>query len=106
MRGEAAAKCSAASLRLLEPAVLLLACGIFVGAIWANMSWGRYWGWDPKETWALITMLVYSVPLHRCFIPFLRSPRSMNIYLALAFICVLMTYCGVNFFLGGMHSYA
>ncbi len=106
VRGETAAKCCAASLRLLEPAVLLLACGIFVGAIWANMSWGRYWGWDPKETWALITMLVYSVPLHRRFIPLLRSPRAINIYFALAFICVLMTYFGVNFFLGGMHSYA
>lgn len=106
VRGETGAKCCAASLRLLEPAVLLLACGIFVGAIWANMSWGRYWGWDPKETWALITMLVYSVPLHRRFLPFLRSPLALNIYLALAFVCVLMTYFGVNFFLGGMHSYA
>lgn len=106
VRGSTGAKCCAESLRLLEPTVILLACGIFVGAIWANMSWGRYWGWDPKETWALVTMIVYSVPLHRRWIRPLRSPVSMNLFLAAAFFCVLMTYFGVNFFLGGMHSYA
>ena len=91
---------------LLYPALFLLTAGIFIGAIWANVSWGRYWGWDPKETWALITMLVYSIPLHGESLPWLRRPRAFHIYMVAAFLTVLMTYFGVNFILGGMHSYA
>ena len=90
---------------LLYPAVALIAIGIFIGAIWANVSWGRYWSWDSKETWALITMLIYSVPLH-ADIKWLRNAQHMHIYMLLAFLSVLMTYFGVNYFLSGMHSYA
>lgn len=90
---------------LLYPAVVLIAIGIFIGAIWANVSWGRYWSWDSKETWALITMLIYSAPLH-ADIKWLRKAQHMHIYMLLAFLSVLMTYFGVNYFLSGMHSYA
>lgn len=94
------------SLLLLYPAVALLGYGIFIGAIWANESWGSYWNWDPKEVWALITLLVYVIPLHSSLFPKIQSCRNMNIYLLCAFITVLMTYFGVNYLLGGMHSYA
>lgn len=90
---------------LLTPSVFLLAVGIFVGAVWANVSWGSYWQWDPKETWALITLLVYSLPLHK-FSKLGDQPIRFNFYLVVAFLCVLVTYFGVNYFLGGMHSYA
>lgn len=90
---------------LLYPAVALIAIGIFIGAIWANVSWGRYWSWDSKETWALITMLIYSAPLH-ADIKWLRKAQHMHIYMLQAFLSVLMTYFGVNYFLSGMHSYA
>lgn len=90
---------------LLYPAVFLLASGIFVGAIWAEVSWGTYWSWDPKETWALITMLIYSFPLHQQKLTSLKKLVFFNIYLLLAFLSVLMTYFGVNYILGGMHSY-
>ena len=90
---------------LLYPAVALIAIGIFIGAIWANVSWGRYWSWDSKETWALITMLIYSAPLH-ADIKWLRKAQHIHIYMLLAFLSVLMTYFGVNYFLSGMHSYA
>ncbi len=91
---------------ILIPALACLAAGIFVGAIWANQSWGRYWGWDPKEVWALITMMVYAVPLHSSIAGGLRRPMALHVFFALAFLSVLMTYFGVNFLLGGMHSYA
>lgn len=91
---------------MLYPAEFLLTAGIFIGAIWANVSWGRYWGWDPKEVWALITMLVYAFPLHGSLISWFRKPSHFNLYMLLAFISVIITYFGVNFFLGGMHSYA
>ena len=91
---------------VLRPAVFLLATGIFLGAVWANVSWGTYWSWDPKESWALITLLVYSVPLHSKSLPWFNSMRNYRIYSLLAFACLLMTYFGVNFLLGGMHSYA
>ena len=94
------------SLLLLYPALALLSAGIFIGAIWANVSWGRYWGWDPKEVWALITMMVYAVPLHSTSFVWFRSPRHYHLYLLFSFLTILMTYFGVNFFLGGMHSYA
>ena len=93
------------STKITTYAVLLLAIGIFLGAVWANVSWGRYWGWDPKEVWALITLLVYSVPLHRKSIKLLQNPKYYHLYTLLAFLTVLMTYFGVNYFLGGMHSY-
>lgn len=91
---------------MLYPAVFFLAAGIFLGAIWANVSWGRYWSWDPKEVWALITLMIYAVPLHKQSIPAMRRPRVFHAYLVIAFLAVLMTYFGVNYFLGGMHSYA
>ena len=91
---------------ILYPAVFLLTVGIFVGAIWANVSWGRYWGWDPKEVWALITMLVYAFSLHPSSLPLFRKPMFFHIFSVIAFLTVLITYFGVNFLLGGMHSYA
>lgn len=92
--------------RLLEPAVFLLAAGIFLGAVWANVSWGTYWSWDPKESWALITLIVYSLPLHSQSLPWFNSIRNYRIYSVVALCCLLMTYFGVNYLLGGMHSYA
>lgn len=92
--------------KLLKPAVMFLMMGIFIGAIWANESWGRYWSWDPKETWALITLLIYSLPLHHRSLPIFRRDRLFRIYIILAIISVLITYFGVNYFMGGMHSYA
>ncbi len=91
---------------LLRPAVFLLATGIFLGAVWANISWGTYWSWDPKEAWALITLIAYSLPLHQKSIPWFRSDRNYRLYSILALATLLMTYLGVNLFLGGMHSYA
>jgi len=99
-------KLARTSVLMLYPAEFLLTAGIFIGAVWANISWGRYWGWDPKEVWALITMLVYSFPLHRKSLKWFRDPLHLHIYFVLAFLCVLMTYFGVNYFLPGLHSYA
>ncbi len=92
--------------QLLRYAVSLLAIGIFLGAVWANVSWGAYWSWDPKESWALITLLVYSIPLHSDSLPWFRSERNYRLYSLLALATLLMTYFGVNYLLGGMHSYA
>ena len=86
----------------LMTAVFLLAAGIILGAIWANQSWGRYWGWDPKEVWALITLMVYTIPLHVKRV----NGQWIHLYMIFAFLTVIITYFGVNFFLGGMHSYA
>ncbi len=91
---------------LLLPAVCLLAAGIFTGAIWGDLSWGRYWGWDAKETWALITLLIYCLPLHTESLPFLRDGRAYHAYTAAAFFILLMTFIGVNFLFTGLHSYA
>ena len=91
---------------MLYPAVFLLAAGIFIGAVWANVSWGRYWGWDPKEVWALITMLIYALMLHPASLPAFRRPVFFHVYAILAFFSVLITYFGVNFLLGGLHGYA
>jgi ABC-type transport system involved in cytochrome c biogenesis permease subunit len=90
---------------LLYPGVFLLATGIFIGAVWANISWGRYWGWDAKETWALITLLVYAIPFHRQSLALLRTPSKFHWYCVLAFAAVAMTFFGVMYLLGGMHSY-
>ena len=91
---------------MLYPAVFCLTLGIFIGAVWANQSWGRYWGWDPKEVWALITMMVYSIAFHRKSLPFLQKPLYFHIFTIVAFLAVLFTYFGVNFLLGGLHIYA
>jgi ABC-type transport system involved in cytochrome c biogenesis permease subunit len=90
---------------LLYPGVFLLAAGIFVGAVWAEISWGTYWSWDPKETWALITMIIYALPLHSESLTRFNRPFFFHVYTAFAFLSVLMTYFGVNYLLGGMHSY-
>lgn len=91
------------AISLLGPGTYLLGLGIITGAMWANISWGRYWAWDPKETWALVTMLLYAVPLHRRLR--LRSnPKVCHIYLILAFTSILMTYFGVNY-LPSLHAY-
>lgn len=92
--------------QVLKTAVFFLTAGIFLGAIWANISWGTYWSWDPKESWALITLIVYSIPLHSNSLPWFRSDKHYRIYSVFALLCLLMTYFGVNYFLGGMHSYA
>ncbi|HLO58807.1 MAG TPA: cytochrome c biogenesis protein CcsA [Bacteroidales bacterium] len=84
----------------------LLTIGVFLGAVWANESWGRYWGWDPKETWALITVLVYAFIIHMRMIPGMRSCYSFNLASLLGFSTVIMTYFGVNYYLSGLHSYA
>ena len=91
---------------MLYPAEIFLTIGIFLGAIWANQSWGTYWSWDPKEVWALISMLIYCVPLHIGSLPLMRKAKVHDIYLIIAFLSILMTYFGVNYLLGGMHSYA
>jgi ABC-type transport system involved in cytochrome c biogenesis permease subunit len=90
---------------MLYPAVFCLAVGIFIGAVWANQSWGRYWGWDPKEVWALITMMVYSTAFHSKSLAFLQKPLYFHVFTVVAFLAVLFTYFGVNFLLGGLHSY-
>jgi cytochrome c-type biogenesis protein CcsB len=84
----------------------LITIGCFLGAIWANQSWGRYWGWDPKETWALITILVYSFVVHMHAMKDFDTDYAFNLGSVLAFGSVLMTYFGVNYFMVGMHSYA
>ena len=91
---------------LLYPANFFLGAGIFMGAVWANVSWGRYWAWDPKEVWALITFLVYGMAFHSKSLSAFRRPLFFHIYMIAAFLTVLMTYFGVNYVLGGMHSYA
>ena len=91
---------------VLRPAVFLLATGIFLGAVWANVSWGSYWSWDPKEAWALVTLIVYSLPLHHQSLPWFRSDRNYRLYSIIALASLLMTYFGVNYLLGGLHSYA
>lgn len=91
---------------ILYPAVFLLTIGVFIGAIWANVSWGSYWSWDPKEVWALITLIIYALPLHGQSLPMFRKPQFFHGYCVIAFLSVLITYFGVNFILGGLHSYA
>lgn len=90
----------------LYPALTTMGFGIFIGAIWANVSWGNYWSWDSKETWALITFMIYAVVVHTQSLPVFRKPLVYHIYITLAFLSITMTYFGVNYFLTGMHSYA
>ena len=90
----------------LYPALATMGFGIFIGAIWANVSWGNYWSWDSKETWALITFMIYAVVAHTQSLPLFRKPLAYHVYMTLAFLSIVMTYFGVNYFLTGMHSYA
>ena len=98
-------KCTILSEMSMIIGTVLMCIGIFLGAVWANESWGRYWGWDPKETWALITMMVYVGVLHMRFIPKLNSIWLFNVKSVWAILSVLMTYFGVNYYLSGLHSY-
>ncbi len=86
--------------------LFMLTIGTFLGGIWANESWGRYWGWDPKETWALVSVLVYAVILHLRYIPALRSKFVFNVVSLWGYSAILFTFFGVNFYLVGLHSYA
>ena len=87
--------------------LFFMTAGTFLGAIWANVSWGRYWGWDPKETWALISIVVYALVLHIRFIPLLKGKTTwcFNLLSVVAFLSVIMTWFGVNYYLSGLHSY-
>ena len=91
---------------VLYPAVFLLAFGTFLGGVWANISWGNYWAWDPKETWALVTLMIYSFALHGTSLRAPGRPRLFHLFCILAFLAVLVTYFGVNLFFGGVHAYA
>lgn len=86
--------------------LFVLAIGTFLGGIWANESWGRYWAWDPKETWALISIIVYAIVLHLRFVPALKSSYVLNVASMFAFWSIIMTSFGVNYYLSGLHSYA
>ena len=86
--------------------LIMLTIGNFLGGMWANESWGRYWGWDPKETWALISIIIYAAVLHLRIVPKLGSKWLFNLMSILAFSSIMMTYFGVNFYLTGLHSYA
>lgn len=90
----------------LTVGLVMLAIGNFLGGMWANESWGRYWGWDPKETWALISIMIYAFVIHMRLVPGLRSRWGFNLASIIAFSSILMTYFGVNFYLAGLHSYA
>ena len=90
----------------LTVGLIMLTIGNFLGGMWANESWGRYWGWDPKETWALISIMVYAFVIHMRLIPGLRGPWIFNLMSVVAFASIMMTYFGVNFYLSGLHSYA
>lgn len=90
----------------LTVGLVMLTIGNFLGGMWANESWGRYWGWDPKETWALISIMVYAFVIHMRLVPGLRGRWFYNLMSIVAFGSILMTYFGVNFYLAGLHSYA
>ena len=90
----------------LTVGLVMLTIGNFLGGMWANESWGRYWGWDPKETWALISIMIYAFVLHMRLIPGLRGNYTFNLWSILGFASIMMTYFGVNFYLSGLHSYA
>ena len=92
--------------KTLTLGLYFLTIGTFLGAVWANESWGRYWGWDPKETWSLITIIIYSIVIHSRTIPGMKDIFTFNLISLFAFSSVLMTYFGVNYYLSGMHSYA
>lgn len=91
---------------ILIAGLMIISIGTYLGGVWANESWGRYWGWDAKETWALVTILVYAFILHMRFIPGLRGMYAFNLSTLFGFASVMMTYFGVNYYLSGLHSYA
>jgi ABC-type transport system involved in cytochrome c biogenesis permease subunit len=84
----------------------MLTIGCFIGGIWANESWGSYWGWDPKETWALISILIYAAILHLRNIPKANNQFVLSSLALIGFSTIIMTFFGVNYYLSGMHSYA
>ncbi|WP_185869648.1 cytochrome c biogenesis protein CcsA [Blattabacterium cuenoti] len=86
--------------------IFLLTIGTFLGSVWANNSWGRYWSWDPKETWALISIMIYAFVLHMRFIPYMNNVFFFNLSSILSIMSIIMTYFGVNYYLSGLHSYA
>tara|TARA_Y100000815_G_scaffold275575_1_gene314761 strand:+ start:83920 stop:87105 length:3186 start_codon:yes stop_codon:yes gene_type:complete len=90
----------------LTVGLVMLTIGNFLGGQWANESWGRYWGWDPKETWALISIMIYAFVIHARLVPGLRSRWIFNVFSIFAYASIMMTYFGVNFYLTGLHSYA
>ena len=90
----------------LTVGLVMLTIGNFLGGMWANESWGRYWGWDPKETWALISIMIYAFVVHMRLIPGLKGRFGFNLASIIAFSSIMMTYFGVNFYLAGLHSYA
>ena len=96
--------------RINEMAILMglvfLIIGNFLGGIWANESWGRYWGWDPKETWTLISIIIYSIIIHLKYIKNLMSEYLLSLLSVISYFSIIMTYFGVNYFLSGKHSYA
>ncbi len=91
---------------LLYFATFLLVVGMFLGAVWANISWGRYWGWDPKEVWALVTLVVCSFGFHTRSLPFMARPLVFHYFCLVLFFVALFTYLGVNLLFGGLHAYA
>jgi ABC-type transport system involved in cytochrome c biogenesis permease subunit len=90
----------------LTVGLVMLTIGNFLGGMWANESWGRYWGWDPKETWALISIMIYAFVIHARLIPGLRGKWTFSFMSVIAYASIMMTYFGVNFYLSGLHSYA
>ena len=96
--------------RINEMAILMglvfLIIGNFLGGIWANESWGRYWGWDPKETWTLISIIIYSIIIHLKYIKNLMGEYLLSLLSVISYFSIIMTYFGVNYFLSGKHSYA
>ena len=90
----------------LSIGLIMLTIGNFLGGVWANESWGRYWGWDPKETWALASIIFYAFVLHMRYIPGLRGPYAFNLAALVTFASIIMTFFGVNYYLSGLHSYA
>ncbi len=86
--------------------LIMISVGTYLGGVWANESWGRYWGWDAKETWALVTILIYAFILHMRFIPGFRGVFAFNVSTLFGLASILMTYFGVNYYLSGLHSYA
>ena len=100
------AELSSISERSMTIGLYMLTVGTFLGGVWANESWGRYWGWDPKETWALVSVLLYAFILHMRFIPGLRGKFSFSFASVIGYFSILMTYFGVNYYLAGLHSYA
>ena len=90
----------------LTAGLVMLTIGNFLGGQWANESWGRYWGWDPKETWALVSIMIYAFVLHMRLVPGLRGKWVYNFASIVAYASIMMTYFGVNFYLVGLHSYA